>query len=155
MKTMTRALLLMTCSLVALAQPGVRAQRPVGADAPDITGSWERYRGGPRPAGTEGRDPTVPPAPAPAPLKPQYQKEWQAKVQAARAADARGEPLAAGVVHCLPEGMPAMMGGPFPLEILQSKGQVTIIEEAYTQVRRILLNRPQKAIDDVEPGFFG
>jgi hypothetical protein len=82
-------------------------------------------------------------------------KEWQAKVQAAREADARGEPLAAGVVHCLPEGMPAMMGGPFPIEILQSKGQVTIIEEAYTQVRRILLDRPQKAIDDVEPGFYG
>jgi hypothetical protein len=48
-----------------------------------------------------------------------------------------------------------MMAGPFPLEILQSRGQVTIIEEAYTQVRRILLDRPQKALDDVEPGFYG
>ena len=86
---------------------------------------------------------------------PRPMKEWQAKVQAAREADAKGEPLAAGVVHCLPEGMPAMMGGPFPIEILQSKGQVTIIEEAYTQVRRILLDRAQKAIDDVEPGFYG
>jgi len=76
-------------------------------------------------------------------------------VQAAREADAKGQPLATGVTHCIPEGMPAMMGGPFPIEILQSKGQVTIIEEAYTQVRRILLDRPQKAIDDVEPGFYG
>ena len=48
-----------------------------------------------------------------------------------------------------------MMGAQFPIEILQSRGQVTIIEEAFTQVRRILLDRPQKAIDDVEPGFFG
>jgi hypothetical protein len=43
----------------------------------------------------------------------------------------------------------------FPLEILQSRGQITVIEEAYTQVRRILLDRPQKALDDVEPGFYG
>ena len=48
-----------------------------------------------------------------------------------------------------------MMGGPFPLEILQSKGQVTVIEEAYTQVRRIFLDQSQKAIDDVEPGYYG
>ena len=48
-----------------------------------------------------------------------------------------------------------MMGAMFPLEILQSKGQVTIIEEAFTQVRRILLNKPQKAFDDVGPGFYG
>jgi len=32
---------------------------------------------------------------------------------------------------------------------------VTIIEEAYTQVRRILLDREQKPIDEVEPGFYG
>jgi hypothetical protein len=51
--------------------------------------------------------------------------------------------------------MPAMMGAQFPIEILQSRGQVTIIEEAFTQVRRILLDRPQKSIDDVEPGFYG
>ncbi len=47
------------------------------------------------------------------------------------------------------------MNAMFPLEILQSRGQVTVIEEAFTQVRRILLDRPQKKIDDVEPGFYG
>jgi hypothetical protein len=51
--------------------------------------------------------------------------------------------------------MPAMMGATFPIEILQSRGQITIIEEAFTQVRRILLDKPQKAVDDVEPGFYG
>jgi hypothetical protein len=48
-----------------------------------------------------------------------------------------------------------MMAAMFPIEFLQSKGQVTVIEEAFTQIRRILLDRPQKAIDDVEPGFYG
>jgi hypothetical protein len=110
---------------------------------PDITGSWER-----------ARDPSIPPQPQP-PLKPQYLKEWQAKMQAVREANAKGQPIAERVVACLPDGMPGMMNGPFPMEILQSKGQVTIIQEAYTQVRRILLDRPQKAVDDVEPGFYG
>jgi len=97
----------------------------------------------------------MPPPAAQPPLKPQYLKEWQARVQAVRAADAKGEPLANNATACLPDGMPAMMAAVFPLEILQSRGQVTVIEEAYTQVRRILLDRPQKALDDVEPGFYG
>jgi hypothetical protein len=51
--------------------------------------------------------------------------------------------------------MPGMMQGPFPLEILQTKDQVTIIQESFTQVRRILLNRPPKTADEVDPTFYG
>jgi hypothetical protein len=72
-----------------------------------------------------------------------------------REAEAKGQPLATGYTHCLPDGMPSMMGAMFPIEFLQSRGQITVIEEAFTQVRRILLDRPQKALDDVEPGFYG
>ena len=122
----------------------IRAQQPGTASHPDISGSYERYRGAP----------AAPQAPAPQ-LKAPFLQEWQAQVRAAREADAKGEPLATGAVACLPEGMPAMMAGPFPMEILQSKGQVTVIQEAYNQVRRILLDQPQKVIDDIEPGFYG
>lgn len=120
------------------------AQQRGASNAPDLSGSYERYRGAP----------PTPPAPPP-PLKAQYLKEWQAKQQAAREADAKGEPIAAAVVNCIPEGMPGMMAGPFPMEILQSKGQVTIIQEAYNQVRRILLDQAQKPSDEVDPSFFG
>ena len=48
-----------------------------------------------------------------------------------------------------------MMGGPFPMEILLSPGQVTIIQEAYTQVRRIYLDTPQMTLEEIEPGFYG
>ena len=113
------------------------------SNIPDITGSWER-----------ARDASIPAQPQP-PLRPQYLKEWQARAQAVREANAKGQPIAERVVSCLPDGMPGMLSGPFPIEVLQSKGQVTMIQEAYTQVRRILLDRPQKAIDDVEPGFYG
>jgi hypothetical protein len=117
------------------------AQAPSGI--PEISGSWER-----------ARDASVPAQGQP-PLKPQFMKEWQARQQAARDASAKGAPIAERVVHCLPDGMPGMMAGPFPMEILQSKGQVTIIQEAYTQVRRIQLDKQQKPVGDVEPGFYG
>jgi hypothetical protein len=141
---------------IAIAQAAPRAQNARQAAMPDITGSWERYGNifGPR-TDAQRNDPTIPPAAPPPPLKPAYLKEWQARVQAARDADAKGTPLATNYTNCLPDGMPTMMGAMFPLEILQSRGQVTVIEEAFTQVRRILLDQPQKPIDDVEPGFYG
>ena len=143
------------CILVTLARLEVAAQR-VAPNPPDITGAYERYGNifGPR-TEAQQKDPTIPPPNPPPPLKPEYLKQWQARVQAAREAEAKGQPLATGYTHCLPDGMPSMMAAMFPIEFLQSKGQVTVIEEAFTQIRRILLDRPLKAIDDVEPGFYG
>jgi len=141
LRTFGLIIILIACT-AKFAQSAARTQQS-SVNTPDITGSWER-----------ARDPSIPPQPQP-PLKAPYLKEWQAQAQAAREASAKGQPIAERVVMCLPEGMPGMMGGPFPMEILQSKGQVTIIQEAYTQVRRILLDRQQKPIDDVEPGFYG
>jgi hypothetical protein len=153
---MAQLVLFVGLSILAPAQIAPRAQTTRSAAVPDITGSWERYGGivGPR-TEAQRNDPTIPPQAPPPPLKPEYLKEWQARVQAARAADAKGTPLATNYTNCLPDGMPTMMGAMFPLEILQSRGQVTVIEEAFTQVRRILLDQPQKPIDDVEPGFYG
>jgi hypothetical protein len=134
---------LILATLALMLTPAVNLAGQTAANVPDITGSWER-----------ARDASIPAASQP-PLKPQYLKEYQAKLQAFREANQKGEPIADHVVMCLPDGMPGMMSGPFPMEVLQSKGQVTIIQEAYTQVRRILLDREQMKIDDVEPGFYG
>jgi hypothetical protein len=126
------------------------------ATHPDFSGSYERFGnvfGQPTPA--QLADKTIPPRNTPAPLKPGPLKEYQARLQAIREADAKGTPLASGYVSCLGDGMPSMMNAMFPIEFLVSRGQVTVIEEAFTQVRRILLDQPQKAIDEVEPGFFG
>ena len=144
MTNISRILVPTIAAVILLGALRIAAENQASSARPDLTGSYERYRGAPAP----------PPAPEP-PLKPEYLKEWRARQQAEREASAKGEPIAAAVVHCIPEGMPGMMNGPFPMEILQTKGQVTIIQEAYTQVRRILLDQPQKSIDDVEPGFYG
>jgi hypothetical protein len=115
---------------------------------PDFSGSWERYRG---PAG----DPANPPPEAAPPLKGELLTEWEARRAAQQAADARGEPIASGYVYCLPDGVPSMMSGPFPLEIVQGKNQINIAQEAYSQIRRIYLGKTQSTLDDIELGFYG
>ncbi|MEJ0008452.1 MAG: hypothetical protein WDM77_19340 [Steroidobacteraceae bacterium] len=132
------------------AQLASAADGPPPVSHPGLSGAWDRYS-------TSAPDPRVtaaPPVPPP-PLKPAYQAQWLAQQQAAKEADARGEPLYGGYAQCLPDGMPAMMMAMFPMEVLETPGQITIIEEAYNQVRRIYLNQKQIPIDDAEPGFWG
>jgi hypothetical protein len=56
--------------------------------------------------------------------------------------------------NCLPPGMPAIMTQPYPMEILMTPGKVTIVLEAYTQVRHIYTDG-RKLPEDPDPGFFG
>ncbi len=136
-------------ALAALLCGTSAAQLPDGV--PNISGAWERLGG----LGGGGDSPHMPPREPPPPLKPEFRAEWEARREAARAADARGEPLATNYTFCIPDGMPGMMSGPFPFEILQSPGQVTIVQEAYNQIRRIYLDKPQLPLAEIEPGFYG
>jgi hypothetical protein len=43
----------------------------------------------------------------------------------------------------------------YPVEFIQTAKQVTIISEAFSEVRRVYLDRPQAPIDDVAPGYYG
>ncbi|HEU4691388.1 MAG TPA: hypothetical protein VFS23_23635 [Vicinamibacterales bacterium] len=148
-----RLLLVAASALLVVASHIIAAQTP---SVPDITGSWLRqgFTVG-VPASAQASAPKAPPPAAAPAVKEPYRTEWQSRLKAIREADAKGQPLANNAVACLPDGMPGMMTAVFPMEILQSRGQITIIEEAYTQVRRILMDRPQKALDDIEPGFYG
>src|ERR1700685_2715267 len=51
--------------------------------------------------------------------------------------------------------MPQMMSAIYPLEILQTPGQITIITEAFSEVRRIYLDEPQAKLGEVAPGYYG
>ena len=145
----------LACMSCFLAAAGTQTTPNRGASgAPDFTGAWERVGPGTLGRG-QGTDPRTPPPVPPPPLKPQFLKEWQARQQAAREATAKGQPIGINWVNCLPDGMPGMMQGPFPMEVLQTRGQLTIIQESFTQVRWILLDRPQKALNDVDPTFYG
>jgi len=112
----------------------------------DLSGSW---------APSRATGPGAPAPPTPIVLKPAYKAaydELQAKI---RAASARGEQYAVKGL-CSPYGMPTMMTvAVYPTEIIQTPKQVTIIGEAFSEVRRIYIGKTQTPIDDVPPGWYG
>jgi hypothetical protein len=136
-------------AMLAVAPAIARAQAP--GNTPDFTGVWGIYRG------AKGADPKfTPPAPSPLVLKPEYDKPYQARRAQEAAAAQRGEQLASSGVQCIPYGVPSMMSiAIYPVEFIQTPKQVTIISEAFSEVRRVYLDRPQAKIDDVAPGYYG
>ncbi len=90
------------------------------------------------------------------PLKAGPLAQWNADQKAAADATARGAPIAGtNVTDCLPQGFPAMMAPGFPMEVISTARQVNMTQEAYSQTRRIYLDRKQVALDDAEPQFYG
>jgi hypothetical protein len=121
------------------------------SNSPDFSGAWGPYRGG------RGADAKLAPPPAtPLAIKPEYAKAYEARRAAEAAANSRGEPLATASSACVPYGMPSMMSvAVYPIEIIQTLKQVTIIAEAFSEVRRVYIGKPQQKIDDVPPGYYG
>ena len=125
--------------------------RAQSAGAAQLTGAWVPMGAG------RGVDPALAPPPAgPVLLKPEYAKEYEARRAAETEATRRGEPPASAAVLCNPYGMPRMMTvASYPVEILQTPGQITIVTEAFSEVRRVYLDRPQLPIEEVPPGYYG
>ena len=85
-----------------------------------------------------------------APAGPQLTPAYAAKRQELASRGAEDNNTA----NCLPPGMPGIMGQPYPMEFLMTPGKVTIVIEAYTQVRHIYTDgRPLPT--DPDPKFFG
>ena len=124
---------------------------PAAKPSPRLTGAWE-----PLPAArAKALNVTLPPA-SPIVLKPQYAKDYETRRAAETDATRRGEPPATAAVLCTPYGMPRMMAvASYPVEILETTGQITIITEAFSEVRRVYMNQPQLPIDEVPPGYYG
>ena len=110
---------------------------------PNITGAWVPFNAG------RGADPAVaPPAPGPIVLKAPYAQQYEARRQADAEATKRGEPPVSDAVLCSPYGMPRMMAvATYPVEFLQTAGQITIVTEAFSEVRRVFMDQPQQPID--------
>jgi len=137
-----KALLLGAC-LAGIAAPAIGQA--------DFTGTWERY-----PPPDEKADPRYAPSPIPDPqLKPQYRAEWEAgqKILAERLKES--QPAGDNYVHCIPDGMPAMMMGMFPMEVFQRPEQINITQEAFNQTRRIYMNEKLPKWDEIDPSFYG
>jgi hypothetical protein len=100
------------------------------AQLPDMNGVWEMTFGGRRAAqssATRGAGDFGPPQQFV--LTPAYaalQKEFQAN-----------PPHDSPMANCVPPGMPGIMTQPYPIEVLYTPGMVTVIAEAFMQVRHI------------------
>jgi hypothetical protein len=127
----------------ALAQQAIY-KAPTAADwsalakLPDFSGVWERGGGGGGGGRGRGGGPSFTP-----------------KYEAMRAAAAKApQPEDSQTANCLPPGMPGIMTQPYPMEFLLTPGKVTIVIEAYTQVRHIYTDgRTLPAEPD--PKFYG
>lgn len=149
-------LTLVTVLAIAAVTESVFTQAPTAVRG--INGSWEAYplRGEGFGSGIAPKTPVPAPAAVPEPpLRQPFLDEWRA-VQARNAELTRkGLPPASTGMACIPEGMPGMMQATFPMEILETPGQVTVIQEAFNQVRRVYLGAPPIAPEDAEPRFAG
>ena len=125
-----------------------------------LTGSWERWPSRAAGLGSDvdegapdlGPDIGIVPEP---PLKPEYLESWRERQAEIRRLTAEGLPPANNYSACIGDGMPAMMQGMFPMEVLETPGQVTVIQEAYNQVRRIYFDELLPPVEDAEPLFAG
>ena len=139
------------------------------AKLPDFSGVWE-VGFGPAPARAGGA-PAAPraggaPAAAPGAARgdgargaggrgrggggPQLTPAAEARRKESQARAGQDSPA----TNCLPPGMPGIMGQPYPMEFLLTPGKVTIVIEAYQQVRHIYTDgRPLP--DDPDLKFHG
>jgi hypothetical protein len=106
------------------------------ANLPDFSGVWEVTRG------RNGYGaPVEPPQ-----LTPKY-----AQLNAAYRAN---PPQDSAAANCVPPGMPGVMTQPYPVEFLLTPGKVTVVAEAYMQVRHIYTDgRPHP--EDPDPTYNG
>jgi hypothetical protein len=135
MRSTSLSLLASAAALLAVAladrpaaQTAAKKSAPTAADwtalakLPDFTGVWEIAPGG----GGGGRGRGALQGPALTPAAAAKRKELQSL--------GREDNQTA---NCVPPGMPGIMGQPYPMEFLLTPGKVTIVIEAYTQVRHI------------------
>lgn len=147
MKHATRiVLLLVIAATISVAAQESTAKPPAAADwaalakLPDLTGVWEAPTVG---RGGRGAAAATPPVPQ---LTPAYAAKK-------RELDARNFDDTEAA-NCLPTGMPAIMGHPYPYEFLLTPGKVTIVSEAYMQVRHIYTDGRSLPADP-DPTFNG
>jgi len=98
------------------------------AKRPDFGGVWELVF---RPPGGGAGGP---------PEQPSFTPEYAAKLKAYEAEQAKGGHQDSPAANCLPPGMPSIMNQPYPMEFLMTPGKITVVIEAYSQMRRIFMD---------------
>lgn len=102
---------------------------------------------------TDGSDPLEYPGGEPK-LREPYRAEFE-KAKAKKLAEKGESKLQADAgIQCLPDGMPKMMRGILPIEIVQAPKKLIIITEELSQVRRIFLDK-LPPMNEIIPSYAG
>ena len=142
MKGLLAALLLGLLAAPAAARPAAHAPRLTALYAdpghPDLTGIWL----------VTGWFSFSPDKALPD-FKPPYDAIYARRMKAFNA----GAPIDDVTADCLPPGMPHIQVVPYPFEVMQTPGRVTLLYEYAGQVRRIYLDGGQPK--DPDPTYYG
>lgn len=152
---LSTAILLAAPAAIATTGQPARAAANASVNAEhNLTGVWERDPSPFEEGGAGGAEDIPPPRPGPN-LKEPYASAWKSQRAKRQAALDAGKPLADSSTLCMPEGTPTIMQAIYPIQILQTPGQVTVLAELYMQTRRIYMNAPFPKQGDLEPTFYG
>ena len=127
--------------LLAAGNAAAATARAPAYGARDLSGIWtlNDYKGSSSP--TKDRIP-IDVDGQPPPMLPWVAKVYQDRI----AAELAGKPLLNNKTQCLPAGMPHMMlAANYPIQILQTPGQVTMIFEEDSRYRLIMLDQKHPA----------
>jgi hypothetical protein len=139
---------LAACALLGASVSGMAAGRHRGPR--DISGLWMQY------PFVFQFDPTLKfGEPQKAALQPEYETRYRTYLAAAAKGEADGKPLANASAQCLPSGLPTSMSGFAPLEFVVTKKTIYAFPEGWDPPRRIFMDRPLPAWEEVEPSYEG
>src|SRR6185369_10842260 len=138
-----------------------------GADA-QRGGGGRGGRGQEPPAGTPGGPIYTPPSPAMNVSGVWWTQSYSPKIQivgggelpyndkgkaqyAKNIADLKSGMLKDEARHlCVPDGLPRMLGNPYPFQLIQTPGKVTVMYELNHVIRVVPLDKPQASAHDLE-----
>jgi hypothetical protein len=75
--------------------------------------------------------------------------EWDKRVKAEK----DGSRLADASAYCWPHGVPRVMNSPYPIQVIQTPGQTTLVHEVAHNIRHIYMDQPHPA--HITPTFMG
>lgn len=86
---------------------------------------------------------------------PALQGEYKALYERRKTAFDAGRPIDDVTADCLPPGLPHLLVVPYPFELMQTPGRVTLLYEYDSVARRIPLGVPHPDLAKVAPTFYG
>lgn len=150
-----RGVLLLTAIIALATGPLVRAAQQVGGTRP-----IEKAPPGSLPPSPDPRDfngvwwksftPVLKQADgSDAPFKPHAKAIQDTYDEAMR----KGRPMPDAATLCMPQGVPRSMLAPYPIQIIQTPGQMTILHEASHNLRLVYMDVPHSK--NLKPTFMG